>query len=78
MLQTGLYRHFKGGRYYLLTVGQHTETQEPMVVYCSAADTTKWWIRPLGMWSEEVQWPDGEVRPRFVYEVSLAGGAASP
>jgi len=72
MLQPGLYRHFKGQTYYLLTIGQHTETHEPMVVYCAKDDTAKWWIRPLEMWSQEVEWPDGVRRPRFVYLGSVA------
>jgi hypothetical protein len=61
----GPYRHFKGGRYTLVTVGRHSETEELHVVY-QAADG-RIWLRPLAMWSEIVEGPDGPT-PRFAPE----------
>lgn len=51
------WRHFKGGRYTILAVGRHSETQEEMVVYQSdeTGDVT---IRPLSMWNDYVERPD--------------------
>ena len=33
-LRPGRYRHFKDNEYELLYVARHSETLEPMVVYC--------------------------------------------
>ncbi|MDG6094068.1 DUF1653 domain-containing protein [Acetobacter sp. AN02] len=55
----GLYRHYKGGFYTLISVVRHSETEEPLVTYRSEEKGTLW-ARPLSMWVEEV---DG--RPRF-------------
>ena len=63
----GLYRHAKGGLYRLLGLGTHSETHEPMAIY-QDANTEALWARPALMWSEEVTWPDGQRRPRFVPE----------
>ncbi len=60
--EPGTYRHFKGGIYTLLAVGRHSETEALHVVY-RAADG-RIWVRPLEMWSEDVDGPDGRV-PRF-------------
>ncbi len=61
----GIYEHFKGGRYHVLTVAKHTETEEPLVVYVALKDGGMF-ARPLSMWTEEVLWPDGNKRSRFV------------
>ncbi len=63
----GLYEHYKGGRYRLLWVALHSETQEPLAIYVSVGDGEgRVWARPAHMWSEEVTLPSGERRPRFV------------
>lgn len=71
MLPPGIYRHHKGNLYYLLTVGRHTETDELMCVYCTKDNTATWWIRPLSMWQEVIEWPDGIQRARFVWDAPL-------
>jgi len=63
-----IYEHYKGGRYRVLAIGEHTETGERLVVY-SPLGTGKNWIRPLDMWNEAVGG-----RHRFV-EVEDALGA---
>ena len=32
-IMPGLYRHFKGNYYRVLSIARHSETTEPMVVY---------------------------------------------
>lgn len=32
-IQPGIYRHFKGNRYEVIGIANHSETMEPMVVY---------------------------------------------
>jgi hypothetical protein len=54
----GLYRHYKGGLYTLISVGRHSETGEWLVIYRSEASKEAGacdiWVRPLAMWSERV------------------------
>jgi hypothetical protein len=69
-MNTGLYSHYKGGTYQVLGVGQHSESGEQLVIYVSL-DPTKHGprlrARPLKMWDERVQWPDGSTKPRFIH-----------
>ena len=60
------YRHYKGGTYTLLYVAENSENRtELMAVYVSHL-RQKVLVRPWAMFSEEVEWPDGMRRPRFV------------
>ena len=60
----GIYRHYKGNRYELLDVAVHSETLEPMVVYRQLYGDCKLWVRPLSMWSEQVEY-EGQNVLRF-------------
>lgn len=60
----GLYRHFKGGEYELLSVAHHSETQELLAVYRSVEDRDTIWVRPLEMFTELVEHTDAKL-PRF-------------
>jgi hypothetical protein len=60
-LEVGVYIHYKGGVYSVIGVGEHTETGEPLVVYTAQG---KIWIRPLSMFTEEVEVRGVRV-PRF-------------
>jgi hypothetical protein len=83
VITQGNYRHFKGSLYRVVIIGKDSETQEPTVVYhkypyperrderglvMSFLKSPDWWIRPARMFEEEVVWPDGIKRPRFVRE----------
>src|SRR5680860_77778 len=68
-LQTGIYQHYKGGKYELLFIAEQTETEEAMVIYRSLKDQ-KIWARPLSNWQEEVE-VDGENKTRFTFLESL-------
>lgn len=61
---TGRYRHFKGGEYEVLSVARHSETHEPLVVYRAIDDPERTWVRPLDMFTDDVERPEGKV-PRF-------------
>ena len=63
----GFYRHFKGNRYELIDFAKHSETLEPMVVYRALYGEYGLWVRPLSMWSEQVE-RDGQVYTRFLPE----------
>lgn len=60
------YRHYKGGSYTLLYVAENSENRsELLAVYVSHA-RQKVLVRPWAMFTEEVVWPDGVRRPRFM------------
>ncbi len=65
MIPCGKYRHFKGNEYMVMDIGYHTETKEAMVIYYDCKDPSKIWVRPLSMFTEEVDRPDYK-GPRFV------------
>ncbi len=60
----GLYRHYKGGLYRLVGIARHSESLEDMVVYQALYGEHGLWVRPLGMWEEEVT-VNGLTQPRF-------------
>ena len=62
----GIYRHYKGNLYKALGVARHSETEEEMVVYQKLYDDFSLWVRPLGMFTEEIE-IDGSRVHRFVY-----------
>ena len=66
-VQSGNYLHYKGGRYRVFFTAKHTETEETLVVYMSL-EKGEMFARPEKMWSEEVTWPNGDLRPRFISE----------
>lgn len=65
-IKSGRYRHFKGNEYEVLFIAQHSETEEPMVVYRALYGERKVWVRPVSMWNETVE-VNGESRKRFEY-----------
>lgn len=50
------YKHYKGGRYKVITLANHSETKEPMVVYQSLSFGSTH-VRPLEMWDDEIEIP---------------------
>lgn len=59
MMAIGVYRHYSGTFYQIITVGEHTETKEAMVVYVplssEARPGLRVRIRPLAMFSGNVE-----------------------
>lgn len=61
----GRYRHYKGNEYEVLHTARHSE--EPgafLVVYRPLRPGADIWVRPLDMFVESVDTPEGRV-PRF-------------
>lgn len=50
----GIYRHFKGKKYYVEGVATHSETGESYVVYRQLYGDRLLYIRPLDMFLSEV------------------------
>ncbi len=65
-LHLGIYRHFKGNLYKVLSVARHSETLEYYVVYRALYGDFGIWVRPLAMFSEEVM-HEGKLQPRFAF-----------
>jgi hypothetical protein len=61
---TGRYRHYKGNEYEVIGIAKHSETLEPMVVYRPLYGEGGLWVRPAGMFAENVI-IDGKTQPRF-------------
>ena len=58
----GKYRHYKGNLYEVVGVARHSETLEEMVVYRALYGEGGLWVRPMGMFLENVT-VDGKTVP---------------
>lgn len=68
-LKLGLYRHYKGKLYRVFGTVRHSETEEMLVLYAPEGQTAgeaSLWVRPLGMFVEDVDAPAGR-QPRFAF-----------
>lgn len=65
-LRPGRYRHFKGNEYTVLGVAHDSETMTPVVVYRALYGERGLWVRPLAMFTEEIERDGGRVQ-RFAY-----------
>ena len=61
-IEPGIYRHYKGNDYEVLTMATHTETLERVVVYKALYGEGKMWVRPASMWNETVAVGDKTVK----------------
>lgn len=71
-LKPGRYRHYKGNDYQVIDVATHSEDESKLVVYRPLYGEGKLWVRPLAMFVEEVELPDGSKAPRFAFIESLS------
>ena len=65
-IPTGRYRHYKGQDYEVIGVARHSETEEELVVYRTLYGDFSLWVRPLAMFTEEIE-VDGRRVKRFAY-----------
>lgn len=65
-MELGLYKHYKGNIYEVISIAKHSETLEDMVVYKATfqPEGENWWVRPLKMFSETII-IDGVEQKRF-------------
>ena len=70
MIKIGKYKHFKGDLVEVVGEARHSETLEEFVVYKHItgkhASEEKYWIRPIKMFLEEVEF-NGEKVLRFKF-----------
>lgn len=63
-----IYEHFKGNRYQIITIAQHSETEEDMVVYQALYGEYKMYVRPLSQFMgmvDEKKYPEKKGQYRF-------------
>jgi hypothetical protein len=61
-----VYEHYNGGRYQVISLAKHTETDETLVIYKSLLFGSIH-ARPLSMWFQEVDIDGtGTMMPRFI------------
>ena len=65
-IKHGIYRHYKGNLYEVLSTGRHSETEEWMVIYKTLYGDSSIWIRPFDMFTEMVE-VKGKMEKRFAY-----------
>ncbi len=63
---SGIYEHFKGNQYEVIGIARHSETLEEMVVYRALYGEHALWVRPLTMFTDEVE-KEGVKVLRFRY-----------
>jgi hypothetical protein len=66
MIKLGIYKHYKGQLYQILSIARHSETLEHTVVYQALYGDYGYWLRPLRMFQENVVY-DGKLTPRFSF-----------
>ena len=70
LVPTGIYRHYKGQRYQVLACARPSETNEWQVVYRCLYGEFSLWVRPLDMFTEQVNLANGDSVPRFALEIA--------
>jgi hypothetical protein len=71
-IEPGVYEHYKGPRYEVLTTARHSETEEWVVVYRQLYGDHATWVRPAAMFGETVE-HEGRRVPRFRRVADFAG-----
>ena len=61
-VEPGIYQHYKGNYYQVLDMARHSETLEPMVIYQALYGDFGIWVRPAGMFTEQVMIDNQEIQ----------------
>lgn len=66
LIPLGLYRHYKGKDYSVVGFAKDSESRHLMVLYVPLYGDGGYWVRPLSMFTEQVE-VDGKIVPRFKF-----------
>ncbi|WP_170669059.1 DUF1653 domain-containing protein [Alteromonas pelagimontana] len=66
MIKPGRYMHYKGSEYDVIGVATHSEDEGQLVVYRPCYGEKALWVRPLAMFTENVE-VNGRSVERFRY-----------
>jgi hypothetical protein len=61
-LPKGIYKHYKNNLYELLEIATHSETGEKLIVYRALYGEYGVWVRPLSMFTEEIEWESKKIK----------------
>lgn len=53
-IKLGLYQHFKGKKYKVISIAKHSETLEDLVIYQAQYGKKQIWVRPKKIFLEKV------------------------
>lgn len=65
-MRPGIYQHYKGQYYKVFGTCKHSESGEIFVYYQALYENYEYWVRPLDMFLENVEW-NGENIQRFKF-----------
>ena len=65
-INTGVYKHFKGGFVYVLFTAKHSDREEIVVVY-KGLNNGKFYARPIESFIEIVNDSEGKETQRFIF-----------
>ena len=66
-IKPGLYKHFKGNNYLVISTVVDSENEALFVLYSAESDKeNRLWIRPAEMFASEVETSEG-IKPRFLF-----------
>lgn len=68
IVKGSFYEHYKGFRYMVIGIARHSETLEELIVYQALYGDRDIWVRPLGMFLENIV-INGQTQPRFKFVV---------
>jgi hypothetical protein len=55
MIRLGLFKHYKGGLYFVLGVAKHSEIADQELVVYFNLEHKQMWVRPYSMFLDEVE-----------------------